>query len=43
MKQHVYNFAKFDYVAFVTEYVRMTAYQHGPTPPDDVQQKLVCS
>ena len=41
MKQHLYKFAKDDYIAFITEYVKMTAAQHGPAPPDDVQRKLV--
>ena len=41
MKEHLYGFAKDDYVAFITEYVRRTAGQYGPAPPDDVQRKLV--
>ena len=41
MKEHLYKLAKDDYIAFITEYVRMTAGQYGPAPPDDVQRKLV--
>ena len=41
MKEHLYQLAKDDYVAFITEYVRVTAGHYGPAPPDDVQRKLV--
>ena len=41
MKEHVYELSKCDYLAFITEYVRVTASQYGPAPPDDVQRKLV--